>query len=72
MPPVAGHYTCVKVESGDTIIFIRNGSKDRIKLLGINAPQLPFCENKPGQPFSRESADYLAEMVLRVIFKSCV
>ena len=32
--------------------------------MGIDAPQVPFCENEPGQPFSRESADYLADMVL--------
>jgi endonuclease YncB( thermonuclease family) len=62
--PVAGHYTCSKVESGDTILFIKNGSEARIKLLGIDAPQVPFCKNEPGQPFSRESADYLAEMIL--------
>lgn len=62
--PVTGHYTCTEVESGDTIIFIKNGSKARIKLLGIDAPQVPFCKNEPGQPFSRESAEYLAEMIL--------
>ena len=62
--PMDGQYKCTQVNDGDTITFINNSSKYRINLIGIDAPEIPMCENQPEQPFSRKSAEYLARIVL--------
>lgn len=53
----------VRVSDGDTLIAIsENGTKLRIRLLGIDAPEVPHS-TKPGQPFGEEARDYLDHLV---------
>ena len=52
-----------RVSDGDTITAITsNQTKLRIRLLGIDAPEIPHWK-KPGQPFGEEARDYLARLV---------
>ncbi len=47
-----------RVSSGDTIIALSEyGTKLRISLLAIDAPELPHGKN-PGQPFGEEARDW--------------
>lgn len=55
--------TVQRVSDGDTIIAITaDGTKLRIRLLGIDAPEIPHGK-KPGQPFGEEARDYLDHLV---------
>jgi len=55
--------TVKRVADGDTINAIsENGTKLRIRLLGIDAPEVPHS-TKPGQPFGEEARDYLDHLV---------
>ena len=52
-----------RVSDGDTITAITgNKTKFRIRLLGIDAPEVPHGD-KPGQPFGEEARDYLDHLV---------
>ncbi len=52
-----------RVLDGDTIVaFTSNQTKLRIRLLGIDAPEVPHG-NKPGQPFGEEARDYLDHLI---------
>jgi len=52
-----------RVSDGDTIIaFTGNQTKLRIRLLGIDAPEIPHGK-KPGQPYGEEARDYLDHMI---------
>ena len=49
-----------RVSDGDTITALTSeGTKLRIRLLGIDAPEIPHGK-KPGQPYGEEARDYLA------------
>ena len=58
--PQRQRYKVVKVPDGDTI-YLRNG--DRIRLLGINAPEVAH-RNRPGEAGGEEAAEALRERVL--------
>ncbi len=50
--------TAGRVSDGDTIIALfENGTKLRLRLLGIDAPEIPHGNN-PGQPFGEEARDW--------------
>jgi endonuclease YncB( thermonuclease family) len=52
-----------RVSDGDTLIATSaNRTKLRIRLLGIDAPEIPHG-NKPGQPFGEEARDYLDHLI---------
>jgi micrococcal nuclease len=52
-----------RVSDGDTIVAIaENGTKLRIRLLGIDAPEVAHSP-KPGQPYGKEAHDYLARLI---------
>ncbi len=52
-----------RVSDGDTITAIStNQTKLRIRLLGIDAPEVPHGD-KPGQPFGEEARDYLDHLI---------
>ena len=52
-----------RVSDGDTLIAITdNGTKLRIRFLGIDAPEAAHS-TKPGQPFGEEARDYLDHLV---------
>jgi endonuclease YncB( thermonuclease family) len=51
------------VADGDTVTAISaNGTKLRIRLLGIDAPEIPHGK-KPGQPYGEEARDYLDHLI---------
>jgi endonuclease YncB( thermonuclease family) len=54
--------TVARVEDGDSLIAFSAERRLRIRLLGIDAPELPH-ESAPGQPFGPEAAAHLAGMV---------
>lgn len=52
-----------RVSDGDTIVaFTFEGTKLRLRLLGIDAPESPHGD-KPGQPFGEEAGDYLDHLI---------
>jgi len=52
-----------RVSDGDTLVaFASNGTKLRIRLLGIDAPEIPHAR-KPSQPFGEEARDYLDHLI---------
>jgi endonuclease YncB( thermonuclease family) len=54
--------TVARVEDGDSLIAFSAERRLRIRLLGIDAPELPH-ETAPGQPYGPEAAAYLADLV---------
>jgi len=56
--------TVVRVFDGDTVSLVtREGTKLRIRLYGIDAPEVRH-EKMPGQPFGKEAWDALEALVL--------
>ena len=52
-----------RVSDGDTITAImENQTKLRIRLLGIDAPEVPHG-TKPGQPYGEEARDYVDHLI---------
>lgn len=52
-----------RVSDGDTITaFSTNQTKLRIRLMGIDAPELSHGD-QPGQPFGEEARDYLDHLI---------
>ncbi len=52
-----------RVSDGETVIAISdNGTKLRIRLLGIDAPEVANAA-KPGQPYGEEARDYLDHLI---------
>jgi endonuclease YncB( thermonuclease family) len=60
----AGQFKVIRVTDGDTIKVTGNGKNMTIRLVGIDAPETSKGKNQPGQPFSRKSTQYLANLVL--------
>ena len=60
----AGQSKVVHVYDGDTIRVIEKGREFKVRLVGIDSPETYKGKNKPGQPFSRKSKDYLSKLVL--------
>jgi micrococcal nuclease len=52
-----------RVADGVTLtVFTANGTKLRVRLLGIDAPEIPRG-TKPGQPYGEEARTYLSQLV---------
>lgn len=55
--------TVERASDGDTVIATSaNGTKIRLRLLGIDAPEIPHGR-KPGQPFGVEARDYFDHLI---------
>ena len=59
----AGQSEVIYIYDGDTILVMDKEKEVKVRLLGIDSPETHKGENKPGQPFSRKSKDYLSELV---------
>ena len=59
----AGQSKVIHVYDGDTIRVIEKGREIKIRLVGIDSPETYKGKDKPGQPFSRKSKDYLSKLV---------
>jgi len=51
-----------RVVDGDTIVVDINGSRERVRLLGIDTPE-SVAVNRPEQCYGRESAAYLTSLL---------
>lgn len=51
-----------RVVDGDTLIAQVDGRRERIRLIGIDAPEMPG-EGKSGEPFAQEASARLASLV---------
>ncbi len=52
-----------RVSDGDTLLaFTADGTKLRLRLLGIDAPEVPHGK-EPGQPFGEEAREYLTRLI---------
>lgn len=61
-PDLAPNAVVERVVDGDTIIAEIAGSRERVRLLGIDTPE-SVAENRPDQCFGAESADYLRSVL---------
>ena len=61
---VAGQYQVARVIDGDTFIVKHGSVKITVRLVGIDAPENSNNKRKDGQPFSRQSTQHLAGLVL--------
>jgi micrococcal nuclease len=60
----AGQYQVYRIVDGDTFIVKHGSVKITIRLVGIDAPENSNNKRKDGQPFSRQSTQHLAGLVL--------
>ena len=63
-PAPADQYQVYRVIDGDTFVVKHGSTKITICLVGIGAPELSSKKRKDGQPFSRQSTQHLASLVL--------
>ena len=63
----AGQYKCTRIIDGDTIIVADNRNPFTVRLVGIDAPELPREKHRPGQPFCLKAKEYLANLVLNKV-----
>ena len=66
---IADEFKVIRVYDGDTITVIENGKKIRVRLVGIDSPEMSRGKNKPGQPFCQKSQKYLSWLVLKETVK---
>jgi micrococcal nuclease len=64
---LAEHFTVAYVDDGDTIICENRDVTLRVRLAGINAPELGKNKKDDGQPFSREAKLVLEKLVLHKV-----
>lgn len=61
-PALEPNATVERVVDGDTIIVDLAGTRERVRLLGIDTPE-SVAENRPDQCFGAEAAAYLAALL---------
>lgn len=64
-PALAWQGTVVSVHDGDSITVTReeNGERVRIRLSGIDAPEMPVSGRWEAQPYCKKSRDFLRAML---------
>ncbi len=60
----AGQYMVIRVHDGDTLTAVADDRKIKVRLVGIDAPELSSIKHVPGQPFSMKAKEYLASLIL--------
>ena len=60
----AGQYKVARVIDGDTFVVNHGSIKITVRLVGIDAPENSNNKRRDGQPFSRQSTQHLAGLVL--------
>jgi endonuclease YncB( thermonuclease family) len=65
-PPISSaiHLKVVRVYDGDTVKAVGHDIEIKVRLAGIDAPEIPKKKRQPGQPFSDVSKKFLAGLVL--------
>ena len=60
----AGTVKVIRVSEGDSFTAIEKDIKFKVRLVGIDAPEMSKSQGDPGQPFSHNSKRYLSILVL--------
>jgi len=60
----AGQFKVVRVYDGDTLTATGHDLEIKVRLVGIDAPELKRGKHKPGQPFGQKAKKFLARLVL--------
>jgi len=63
----AGQFRVVRVYDGDTVKAEGHDIQIKVRLAGIDAPEVSHGKRKPGQPYSQRAKKYLAGLVLNRI-----
>ena len=66
---IADEFKVTSVYDGDTLTALDNGKKIRVRLVGIDSPEMSRGKHKPGQPFCQKSQKYLEWLVLNETVK---
>ena len=61
---LAGQYQVYRVIAGDTFVVKYGSVKLTVRLVGIDTPEISTSKHRAGQPFSRQSTQFLASLVL--------
>jgi len=56
-----GPYQVVRVVDGDTIILMRKGKEERVRLLRVNTPESVHPDKKQNTPMGVEASDFTKE-----------
>ena len=64
LPAFAGTFKVTSVHDGDSIRASGHDIQIRVRLVGIDAPELKRGKHKPGQPFSQKAKKFLTRLVL--------
>jgi len=60
----AGQFKVVRVCGGDSLTATGHDIEIKVRLVGIDAPELKRGKHKPGQPFGQKAKRFLVAMVL--------
>jgi len=60
----AGQFKVTGVYDGDSLTAIGHDIKIKVRLVGIDAPELKRGKHKPGQPFGQKAKKFLARLIL--------
>jgi len=60
----AGQFKVTGVYDGDSLTATGHDIKIKVRLVGIDAPELKRGKHKPGQPFGQRAKKFLARLVL--------
>jgi endonuclease YncB( thermonuclease family) len=63
-PAFAGHFKVTRVYDGNTIVAEGCDIEIKVRLVGIDAPQISYSKFKKGQPYSQKAKKFLAELIL--------
>jgi micrococcal nuclease len=58
-----GQYIVTKVYDGNTVNVKGYGAQIKVRLMGIDAPELSLIRGKPGQLYAEEAKRYLTKLV---------
>ena len=56
-------WTVTKVVDGDTFYAVREGSKKKFRLIGIDTPEFSHF-GRPEEPYAQEATDFLSDRIL--------
>ena len=59
----AGQFKVVRVYDGDTLKATGHDIDIKVRLVGIDAPELKRGKHKPGQPFGQKAKRFLSRLV---------
>jgi len=60
----AGSFKVIRIYDGDTLTAYGHDMEIKVRLLGIDAPELSVKFGQPEQPFSKEAKTFLEELIL--------